>query len=452
MAGTFAERFCLPCVPRLIALQCDQTLWIASQSVEATSVSALNLQSINNHINMKPFNVHLPTHLYFGAPNKDAFFNALRGLGNKALIVIGGGSVERFGILAEVHEALAERGIEAVTFKGIEPNPLAQTIDRAAELGRKEKVAFVLAVGGGSVMDAAKAISALIHDGESNIWPFTLGQPRKGQLKGALPIATIPTTAATASEVTPHSVVSNKDVNGKASISYPFMKPVASWLQPAYHVHLGPITTADGAADILSHVLENYLLGGSDARFTDRYCEAIIKTVMETLEGLQKDPSDVALRGEMQWVSMMALNGFHAAGRNTSPYPLHAIEHSMSGWHHELAHGRGLATLFPAYFRMLLDHGTVVDRLARLAREVFAVGADAEDSQAALLGIEAFEAWMRKVGLYQGMDEIGIGPEGYGPIAEYALSTYGNGTTLPCAWPFTREDLVELFERANRQR
>ncbi|TVR36729.1 MAG: iron-containing alcohol dehydrogenase, partial [Balneolaceae bacterium] len=176
---------------------------------------------------MNPFELHIPTRIYFGEEKKESFFDQLTEYGSNVLLVIGGGSVKRLGFLDKVLKSLEHRDIKVTLFEGIEPNPHAQTIDKAAALGKNEKVDFVLAFGGGSVMDASKAIAGLIHDNENEIWPYVLGEPKYKKMKGALPVAAIPTTAATASEVTAHAVISNPEVKGKSPVSYPFMKPSA---------------------------------------------------------------------------------------------------------------------------------------------------------------------------------------------------------------------------------
>ncbi len=399
---------------------------------------------------MHSFALHMSTKLLFGPEKGTDFYQSMASEGAHTLVVIGGGSVERIGLLEKVLKGLDGAGIKHTVFKGIEPNPVDSTIDRAAAEGAEAGVDRVLAVGGGSVMDASKAIAALIHEKEPHVWPFVTGQPRRGTMKGALPVFTIPTTAATASELTPHAVISKPEEQGKCAISYPFLQPTASWLNPEFHTSLPAHVTADGGADILSHVFENYILGDNASPFADRYSEGVMDTVIDVLPRLLKDLSNVDLRGQLQWVSAMALNSIQVAGRKPTPFPLHAIEHSMSGYHPALAHGRGLATLFPAYFRMLLDREEHIERLAQFGRRVFWVTPQ-EDRAAALAGIEALEEWMRSVDLYQSMEDIGIPTEAFDSIAQYAVDVYGNGETVPVSGPWTKDEVIELFNRANEQ-
>src|SRR5258706_5421772 len=172
---------------------------------------------------MNSFTLYTPTRIFFGADQLSAFAQATARLGRHAFLVTGGGTIQRLGILDQVSGALIQAGLKLTHFSGIEPNPEAATINRATTALRAAKADFVIALGGGSVIDASKAIAALAHSGESDVWPFVLGEPRAFQLKGALPIAAITTTPATASEVTPYAVISNRAARGKSMLAAEFL-------------------------------------------------------------------------------------------------------------------------------------------------------------------------------------------------------------------------------------
>lgn len=399
---------------------------------------------------MNSFEVHIPTYIYFGSGKAGHFFDKLSSYGSHCLIVTGGGSVKREGYLDEVITHLSTRGIKWTLFEGIEPNPHAQTIDKAAAIGRERGVEFVLAFGGGSVMDASKAIAGLIHDNQKNIWPFVLGEPKHKKLTGAHPIATIPTTAATASEVTAHAVISNPAVKGKSPISYPFLKPVTSWLNPDYHTSLPPETTKDGVSDIFSHVIENYLLGGNGSPLADRYSEGIMQTVLDTLPKVLQDPENKALRGDLLWASTLALNTIQVAGRIPSVFILHNLEHALSGYNPDLSHGRGLATLYPAYFKWMMENDRAVDRLALLGNKLFGIETDNQDEAAAEC-IVMFEEWLKENGLYQRLSDVGIPSDAYPEIADYAIRVYGGGDPLDASGPLDKDGIIEIFERTEEQ-
>ncbi|TVQ65580.1 MAG: iron-containing alcohol dehydrogenase [Balneolaceae bacterium] len=393
---------------------------------------------------MNSFEVHIPTHIFFGKEKKAAFFDAVSLRSKQLLLVIGGGSVSKTGYLDEVLAELADRDIKVTLFEGIEPNPVALTIDKAAQLGLEKGVDAVLAFGGGSVMDASKAIAGLIHDRENEIWPFVLGEPRYKTMRGALPVAAIPTTAATASEVTPHAVISNPSVKGKSPVSYPFFKPFASWLNPAFHTSIPAETTRDGASDIFSHVIENYLLGGNDSPLADRYSEGVMETVIETLPLAIAEPGNEAYRGRLLWASTMALNTMQVAGRVPSVFILHNLEHALSGYNHQLAHGRGLAILYPAYFKWLMERDRAVDRLALLGERLFGLDRKNDDETAAEF-IAMFEQWLQENGLCHSLTDVDIPEEAFDEIAAYAIRVYGVGKPLNACGEMTASDITEIF-------
>ena len=392
---------------------------------------------------MNSFAIHTPTRIFFGADQLNNFAAASSRLGKHAFVVTGGGTVKRLGILDQVTGALAAAGVKVSLFSGIEPNPEAETINRGAVELRAAKADFVVAVGGGSVIDASKAIAALAPTQEADIWPFLIGEPRAFQLQGALPIAAVTTTAATASEVTPFAVISNRRVGGKSILIADFIKPQAAWLNPAFTTSLSRTTTQDGAADILSHVLENYLLGGNASPLADRYAEGVFATVLETLPRLLANPGDLDARGNLLWASTLALNDYQNAGRIQSHYVLHYIEHALSASKPELAHGRGLATLYPAYFRWLLAEGRAVDRLAQLGTRLF--GLTGTEIQRAEGFINRFVHWLKENGLLQSLEDLGFVEEDYAKVAGYAVRTYGDGKQLEALGPLTADQITSIL-------
>jgi alcohol dehydrogenase YqhD (iron-dependent ADH family) len=398
---------------------------------------------------MNSFALYTPTRIYFGADQLDAFASATARLGQHAFVVTGGGTIQRLGILDQVSAALAKNGLKVTPFSGIEPNPEVATINRATAALRAAQADFVVAIGGGSVIDASKAIASLAHSGENDIWPFVAGESRAFQLEGALPIAAVTTTAATASEVTPYAVISNRAAKGKSILAAEFLKPLTAWLNPAFTVGLSARTTQDGAADILSHVFENYLLGGNDSAIADRYSEGVISTVVETLPRLLTSPSDLVARGNLQWTATLALNDYQQAGRKPSQFVLHLIEHALSAFKPELAHGRGLATLYPAYFRWLLSEGRAVDRLAQLGQRIF--GLTGNEATRAEGFITRFEQWLQDNGLYQSLEQLGFDEAEFPAIAAYAVRSGGDGKQLDAAGPMPADKIVALFRATKRQ-
>ncbi|MGM0587040.1 MAG: iron-containing alcohol dehydrogenase [Bacteroidota bacterium] len=398
---------------------------------------------------MHSFDFHMPTHLFFGPEKRADFAENIPDHGSRWIIVIGGGSVKRLGYLEQVEKLLDEQDLQYTLFEGIEPNPHRLTINTAARQAREFKADGVIALGGGSVMDASKAIAALMFNGEDDIWPYVVGEPKQGQIQGAAPVIAIPTTAATASEVTPYAVLSDPESHGKAPVSHPDFKPTLAWCNPAFQTSLPATTTQDGAADILSHVFENYLLGDDASPMADRYTEGIIHTVLHTLPKVTEDPDNLKHRSTMMWCSTLALNGMQQAGRQPSAFILHNLEHSISGRYPEIAHGRGLATLYPAYFKWLWKEGRAIDRFAQLG--AFVLGIQGDKKTQGLGFIEQFAEWLQENKLYQSLPDIGVDPNHYSDIAKYALKTYGRDGLMFAQGPLNQDQIVEIFELTEKQ-
>lgn len=344
---------------------------------------------------------------------------------------------------------LDSEGVTYRHFLGIEANPHASTINRLAKEASEFGADAMLALGGGSVMDAAKAIGGLVACKETDVWEFVVGSPRRGQLNASIPIFCIPTTAATASEVTPYAVISNPAVNGKSPISSPHFKPTASWLNPSFTTDLPLETTRDGAADILSHVFENYILGGNASPIADYVTEGVIKTVLQTLPVVTQDPKNEDARGQLLWASSIALNDYPLAGRTPAAFILHNVEHSMSGIQPALAHGRGLATLYPAYFRWMWEKGRAKDRFARLGREIFGIAGSIDESGMGF--ITAFDAWLQENGLWQSASDVGVHPSQFEAVADYCVRTYGDGTSMQALGEMSKDDVVLILQMTETQ-
>jgi alcohol dehydrogenase YqhD (iron-dependent ADH family) len=398
---------------------------------------------------MNPFEIYQPTRIIFGSTHLETFAKRTAELGKRILLVIGGGSVKRLGYLDQVTKALELEGLTIHIFEGIEANPDAETINKAAAFGREHHIDSILAFGGGSVMDASKAIGGLIYMNEPDIWPFTNSEPRSGKMTGSLPIITIPTTAATASEITAFAVISNRKIKGKQTLGYEFMKPKLSWLNPEFTSTLPLVTTRDGASDIMSHVFENYILGSDESPIADRYTEMILQTVMETLPKLEKNLLNEDLRGDLLWASNLALNGYQLAGRNMAAFVLHNMEHALSGYQPNLAHGRGLAVLYPAYFKWMIQNDRAVNRFAQLGRRLF--GATGNDKSAALLFVDEFSEWLKNNGLYQSLSSLDIPVSSFDSIAEYCIRVYGRGQGIQAMGLISKDDIVEIFKMTETQ-
>lgn len=386
--------------------------------------------------------LYLPTRVFFGPSKKMAFFRWLKQQNRHWLIVTGGSSVNRNGTFAAVSDDCEQAGITWTHFAGIEPNPDISTVSKAIEAGRRQGCTGVIALGGGSVMDASKAISIGLALGETDLWPYVSGSRKLAEGSPAFPLACIPTTAGTAAEVTPYAVLSNRLQQEKNTWSHELLYPDAAWLNPVFTLSVPQSTTAENAADILSHVFENYILGGSYSPLADAHSEAIIKQVMVDLPVLWDNPGDLEARTSMMMCANWALNGFQDAGRKPAPYILHGIEHVMSAWKPDLAHGMGLSTLFPAYFHWLLQHHRAEARLSRLSAVIFGHQGGSYDGKQLVIELHQ---WLQKFGLGKSMADLGFTPDTYAPMAARVMSRFRHAEA-DVEGNFTAANIVEIFD------
>ena len=394
---------------------------------------------------MENFVLRIPVKLIFGPGEIAKTGEEASKLGKKALLVTGKSSAEKSGLLARLSGYLKEKNIDFVHFNEIEPNPRSTTIDIAAKIARDSGCDFVLGAGGGSVMDGSKAIAAMVKS-EYPVWDYVYSEDpqKKREIKDALPIMLIPTLAATASEGNRGGVITNWETNQKAPLFSDFMYPKVSIVDPELTVTVGRQTTIDGAMDIMSHVLESYFTGPENTPLQDRFAEGIIRTVMENLEIVLEKPDDIAARSNLSWCSTMALLGPVNLGR-PGAFPLHFIEHVVSG-HYDIAHGRGLAILFPGLMRFA--YWQRPEKYAALLKNIFFDDPqDVSPAEKAVIFIEKFEAWMQSVGMFCKFAEVGINDDKFELMAADCIKVYGGGKDFIGAFmPIAKDDIVKIFK------
>ena len=351
---------------------------------------------------MNNFNFYSPTFFAFGR-DAEAQAGALvrRFGGTKVLIHYGGGSVVRSGLLDRVKTSLGEAGIDFIELGGVKPNPRSGLVYEGIELARREGVDFLLAVGGGSTIDSAKAIAAgAVYEGD--FWDFYSGKP----IERALPVGTILTIAAAGSEGSPDSVITNEDGMFKRGASGDAIRPRFSILNPALTQTLPPYQTACGITDIMAHLYERYLTNTKDVEVTDRLIEALLLTMAHEGPRVIADPDNYEARANIMWAGMMAHNNSCGVGRSQD-WNSHNIEHELSALY-DCAHGAGLAVTMPAVFRYVMKHDVM--RFAQVAVRVWGCQMDFENPEAtALAGIEAFRAFLTAIGMPRTIGELGGG-------------------------------------------
>lgn len=396
---------------------------------------------------MENFVLRMPVKMIFGAGEVAKVGEEAGVYGKKVMLVTGKNSVRRTGLLDRVTKYLAENDLEYFHFDRIEPNPRSSTVDEAGKIARDEHCDLVLGVGGGSVMDASKAIAAVAKSGYP-VWEHIYHDDRDRirPIEDALPIILVPTLAATSSESNRGGVITNWETNEKVPFFAEPLFPKVSIIDPELTVTVGRETTIDGAMDIISHVIESYLTGPDNTPLQDRFAEGVIRTVMESLERVLDNPRDLDARTNLSWCSTIALLGPVNLGR-PGPFPLHFVEHVISG-HYDISHGKGLAIMFPALMRHTYKHRP--GKYASLAKNIFFVETEKMDvDEAAMEFIERFETWMKKVGMFARLSEVGINTDRFETMASDTIRVYGFGKDYIGSYkPLYKKDLLEMFELA----
>ena len=390
------------------------------------------------------FEYHNPTHLIFGAGTLSRLGEVTGAYGKKAMIVTGGGSVKRNGVFDRAVACLNAAGVSVVECSGVEPNPRLSSVARGGEIAKKEGCDVVIALGGGSVMDAAKVMAAAVYY-EGDLWEmFPHGQSNRRLPARALPVITVPTLAATGSEMNSGAVITNEKTTIKSFVGAKCLYPKAAIVDPELTVSVPADQTAYGVCDLITHVTEAYFNGVDGTPMQDRFAESVIATAIEWGPKAVADGSDLEARAQVQWASVVALNGWVQAGC-LSPYPVHMIEHTISA-QHDIAHGAGLAIVNPAWMRFAAR--TRPERFAQFAERIFGIRkADAMD--AAMEGIDRFEAFLRSIGCPTRLSECGIGDELLDCYAEDTLLVAGNAEgQLPGRPAMTKTDIVEVLRSA----
>lgn len=356
---------------------------------------------------MIDFTLNIPTKFVFGHGVEKQTGTELKQLGAKRVLIhYGGGSVLRSGLMDTVKASLDEAGITYVTLGGVKPNPRASLVYEGIDLARKEQIDLILAVGGGSVLDSAKAISlGLCYEGD--FWDLWIG---KAQPKDRVPVATVLTIAATGSESSNSAVITREDTGEKVGLNHQLNRPVLAILDPELTFTLPPYQTACGATDIMAHAMERYFTRERDVDLTDRLCEAVISSTVRSALLCLKDPCDYQARANLMWAGTIAHNDTVGVGR-IADFASHRIEHELSAMY-DVAHGAGLAVVFPAWMRYQLEIGNEVLRFARFAVNVWGCDMDFEHPErTALSGIERYEHFLHTIGMPVTLHELGARTE-----------------------------------------
>ncbi len=350
---------------------------------------------------MNNYDYCVPTDIRFGRDQIMCLKKEIGKYGKKVLLVYGGGSIKKNGLYDKVYEVLGD--YEIFELSGIEPNPKLSSVKKGVAICKEKGIDVILAVGGGSTIDASKHIAcATFYDGDP--WDLVLD---RSKVTKVLPIFTVLTISATGSEMNPGAVISNEDTNEKLEINHPLLYPTLSVCDPTYQFTLPSKQTAAGTVDIFSHILEQYFQPNDGAYITDRLSEAALKTCIKYGPVALKKPDDYEARSNLMWTGSIALNHLFTFGKGGG-WSIHPIEHELSAFY-DITHGVGLAILTPAWMRYVLSENTV-KRFAVYARNVWDVTCE-DDQTAAEIGIDRTEEFFKSLGMPTTLSEVGIGDE-----------------------------------------
>ncbi len=396
-----------------------------------------DLKRKENH--MENFTFYSPTFFAFGKETeKDAGKYVKKFGGSKVLLHYGGKSAEKSGLLDRVKKSLEEEGIDYIALGGVKPNPRSGLVYEGIELCREEGVDFVLAVGGGSVIDSSKAIAAgTVYDGD--FWDFYQGK----RIEEALPVGTILTISAAGSEGSPDSVITKEEGMFKRGASGDAIRPKFSILNPELTQTLPAYQTAAGATDIMAHLYERYITNSTEVEVTDRLIEALLLTMKYEAPRVIADPNNYQARANIMWAGMMAHNHSCGVGRSQD-WNSHTIEHELSALY-DCAHGAGLAVTMPAVFRYVMKHNVM--RFAQVAVRVWGCEMNFENPEVtALEGIEAFQKFLISLGMPSNFEELGAKKEDIPKLVEVLCRGDGRDGTITGFVTLDEEDCTKIYE------
>ena len=391
---------------------------------------------------MNDFSFYSPTKFVFGRGAETQTGALVKAFGgHKALLHFGGGSVKRNGVYDAVVKSLDAAGVPFVALGGVQPNPRSGLVREGIDLCRKEGVDFVLAVGGGSVIDSAKAIAfGTLYDGD--FADFYFGKDVKNQppVPRALPVGTVLTIAAAGSEGSANSIINLEPGNLKRGATGDALRPKFSVLNPEFTFTLSPFQTACGLTDIFAHVVERYFTPTKDVEITDALCEAVMRTVVKESSRVMANPRDYEARANIMWAGTVAHNNVCGVGR-AQDWSSHGIEHELSALY-DCAHGAGLAVVMPAWMEYVMEAD--IARFTRFAERVWDVREGSPEDMAKE-GIRRYRAWLKSIGMPQNFAELGA-KESDIPSLVTQLGLKGN--TLGAFRPLADDDVEKILRIA----
>ena len=385
------------------------------------------------------FQYYTPTKVVFGRDTEKRAAGLIQEFGGKKVLIhYGGGSVVRSGLLKTVTDSLEEAGIPYVMLGGAVPNPRLGLVYEGIELCKKEGVDFLLAVGGGSAIDSAKAIGYGVAN-EGDVWDFYVNKRRPS---ACLPLGVILTLSATGSEMSDSSVITKEEGLEKRGCNSDYGRAKFAILNPALTMTLPDYQTACGCTDIMMHTMERYFTNGGNMEITDAIAEGLLRTVMENAEILVKDPENYDARAEIMWAGSLSHNGLTGCGNDGGDWMPHKLEHELSGLY-DVAHGAGLAAIWGSWARYVFRN--CLPRFRKFAVNVMGVAAVGTDEEIAMKGIEALEAFFRRIHMPTNLRELGVSPTEDDLVTMAHKCAVGVGGAKGSALCLREEDMLAIY-------
>lgn len=384
-----------------------------------------------------------PTRFVFGRDAEKKLGSTLKANGyKKALLHYGGKSAEKSGLLDKVRKDLEENSIEFTEVGGVVPNPRVDLVRKAIEIGKKEGVEIIIALGGGSVADSAKAIAYGLYNTEGDIWEYYLGERK---VKGALPVAVVLTLSATGSEGSSSSVISNDEGCGyKRGLNSEYARPKFAFLNPELTYSVSPYQTASGSADIMMHTLERFFHSGDTLSFTDDLSITLLKTVMDNTYKALENPSDYDARANLMWAGFLSHNDLMNQGNSTrGDWACHQIEHELSA-RYDCAHGAGLTAVWSSWAMVAYPENR--ERFATLGEKLFGLEGTVDEKGLGAIGM--MDEFFSSIGMPTSIKELGfeVTEEDIAILARNA--TFNGKRRIGDKVKLGEEEIAEIYRNA----
>ena len=389
------------------------------------------------------FEFYAPTKVIFGKGAEKETGKQIKEFGAaNVLIVYGGGSVKRSGLLEKVENALSDAQIMFSELGGVVPNPHLDKVYEGIRIGKLKNVDFLLAVGGGSVIDTAKAIAYGLAEPEEDVWDLF---EHTRMARKCIPVASVLSIAAAGSETSKGCVITNEKTGEKRAYDDNLARPKFAIMNPEYTKTLPDYQTESGCTDIIMHTMERYFTNGGNMEITDAIAEGLLRTVMKNAVILHQNPGDYDARAEIMWAGSIAHNDLTGCGNDGGDFMTHKLEHELGGMF-DVTHGAGLAAVWPSWARYVCRE--CLHRFVRYARNVMGVTLDGTDEEVAEAGICAMEDFYRSIGMPANLNELGIHPTDVQieDMANRCMIAAGTGTGS--AKKLNREDAIRIYQNA----